>query len=91
MASGSISKSNMSHSYRRVLKYKFTNLRLSFQVRQRVYELLISFDDNVNYEFESNEIERALVEILNESKEEVAYVVKNVFRYDTNNDGVITY
>ena len=31
---------------------KFTNYDLSYKVRERVYEMLISFDDSLNYEFE---------------------------------------
>lgn len=53
--------------------------------------MLISFDDNVNYEFEKEEIKKALVEILDETDAEIAYVVNNVFRYDSNHDGIVTY
>lgn len=60
--SGSVSQSasKSQHSVRRVRKFKFTNLSLSYEVRKRLYEMLISFDDNVNYEFEKNEIKKAL-------------------------------
>ena len=33
---------------------KFTDYQLSYLVRSKVYEKLISFDDNLNYEFEEN-------------------------------------
>ena len=33
-------------------KMKFTNYDLAYKVRSRVYELLISYDDNLNFEFE---------------------------------------
>ena len=36
----------------KVRKFKFSDLSLSYQVRKKLYEMLISFDDNVNYEFE---------------------------------------
>ena len=78
-------------SYQRIHKFKFTNLSLSYQIRRQVYEILISFDDNRNFELEKEEITRALVEILDESQEELAYITRNVYRYDTNQDGIITY
>lgn len=37
------------HNYRKLRKFTFTDLSLSFQVRKRLYEMIISFDDNVNY------------------------------------------
>jgi Ca2+-binding EF-hand superfamily protein len=60
-------------------------------VRKRLYELIISFDEKNRYRFEEMDIRKALVEILSESESEIAYVVKNVFRYDTDHDGVVTY
>lgn len=46
------SASKSQRNYRKLRKFTFTDLTLSFQVRKRLYELIISFDDNVNYEFE---------------------------------------
>lgn len=37
---------------RKVNKMKFTSYDLAFKVRSKVYEMLISYDDNLNYEFE---------------------------------------
>lgn len=51
--SGSVSQSasKMQQNVRKVRKFKFTDLTLSYEVRKRLYEMLISFDDNINYEF----------------------------------------
>ena len=51
--SGSVSQSasKMQQNVRKVRKFKFTDLSLSYEVRKRLYEMLISFDDNINYEF----------------------------------------
>ena len=70
---------------------KFSNYQLAYHVRAKVYEKLISFDDNLNYEFEEREIKKALISLLGEDKFEVTYVTRNVFRYDKNNDGIVTY
>lgn len=59
----SLSKSRV-RSKRKVYKFKFSNLKLSFDVRHRMYEMLIVFDDNSNMEFEESEIKDALVELL---------------------------
>lgn len=42
------SSMNKPLSIRKVTKFDFSNLDLAFTVRQRVYQLLISFDDNAN-------------------------------------------
>lgn len=39
-------------SVKKVLKYKFKNLDLAYQVRQKLYKILIVFDSNGNIEFE---------------------------------------
>ncbi len=51
-ASVTNSASKSQHNYRKLRKFKFSDLSLSYQVRKKLYEMLISFDDNVNYEFE---------------------------------------
>jgi hypothetical protein len=43
--SGSKSKNSM----RKLRKFKFTDLNLSFQVRKRLYEMIITIDNNVSY------------------------------------------
>lgn len=43
------SASKSQRNFRKLRKFTFTDLHLSFQVRKRLYELIISFDDNVNY------------------------------------------
>ena len=47
----SISSSKVSRDSKkiRVNKMKFTNYDLSYRVRERLYEILITFDDNLNY------------------------------------------
>lgn len=42
-------------------------------------------------EFNKTEIEAALVGLLRESPKELEYVTKNVFRYDRDNNNVVTY
>lgn len=46
------SATKIQHNSRKLRKFQFTDLSLSYQVRKKLYEMLISFDDNVNYEFE---------------------------------------
>lgn len=41
--------------------------------------------------FDEEEIKNALVGLLKENENEVYYVIKNVFRYDVNNDGEVSY
>lgn len=48
-ASISINTNKSNHTVRRIRKFKFTDLSVSYEVRRRLYEMLISFDDNVNY------------------------------------------
>ena len=54
-------------------------------------ECLIPYDVDKNHEFDQKEIENAMVGLLKESEQELSYVTKNVFRYDVNNDGEVTY
>lgn len=48
----SVSTHSRSMSVKKVLKYKFKNLDLAYQVRQKLYKILIVFDSNGNIEFE---------------------------------------
>lgn len=56
-----------------------------------MYKKLIAFDANKDFQFQEEEIRTFLMEVLHENDSEVHYFVKNVFRYDYNNDGVIEY
>ena len=69
----------------------FTQFELAYEVRSKIYSNLISFDPNLTLRLESSQIEKALTSLFKETPEEVAYVTRNVSRYDTNNDGIITY
>lgn len=52
---------------------------------------MAEFDTNNNKEFEETEIIEILQKLMKEDKNEVRYVVANVFRYDKNNDKIVTY
>lgn len=74
-----------------VRKFAFSDLTLAYKVRGIMREELIKFDANGNERFEENEIKQAMITILGESENELHYVVKNVFRYDRDNDKMVTY
>jgi Ca2+-binding EF-hand superfamily protein len=80
----------MSQNVRRYNKFTFSDFRFAAFVRARMLEVLVQFDANGNQMFEEEEIKTALVQVLNESPEELYYVVQNVFRYDRDGDGKIT-
>lgn len=42
-------------------KFTFSDYRFARFVRERLYEILITFDANANREFEEDEIKKALV------------------------------
>lgn len=42
-------------------------------------------------QFDEGEIREFLVKVLHEAETEIHYFIKNVFRYDYNNDGVVEY
>jgi len=54
-----------------------------------VYRKIIEFDSNGDLQFQPDEIREFLIRVLKEDETEIPYFVKNVFRYDYNNDGVI--
>jgi hypothetical protein len=58
-------------------------------VREVVYRKIIEFDSNGDLQFQPDEIREFLIRVLKEDETEIPYFVKNVFRYDYNNDGVI--
>jgi len=60
-------------------------------VRESAYLKVIEFDDNGDEQFQEEEIKHFLEQVLNENGPEVFYFVKNIFRYDYNNDGKIEY
>lgn len=72
-------------------KFVFSDYAFARLVRQAVWNKLIPYDKDKNEEFSKDEIEAALVGLLKEKQEELLYVTKNVFRYDRNNDGEVTY
>lgn len=72
-------------------KFVFSDYSFAKRVRARVFELLVPYDADKNNEFNESEIEAALVGLLKEDKNELAYVTKNVFRYDRDNNGEVTY
>lgn len=61
------------------------------RVRRQVLSIIRKFDGNGNLELEQSEIIRLLQQQLKENKNEIAYVISNVFRYDKDNDKRITY
>lgn len=56
-----------------------------------MFEALSQFDKNRDKQFDEREITDALVNLLKENEHELYYMVKNVFRYDRNSDGMVTY
>ena len=75
----------------RLNKFTFANLDFALLVRKKMKQALEQYDTNNSLTFEEDEIAAALIGILNESPEEIHYVIKNVFRYDKDGDGTITY
>lgn len=73
------------------VEFVFSDYSLAKQVRARVYELLIPFDYDKNNEFNEKEITAALVGLFKEDENELKYMVKNVFRYDKDNNNEVTY
>ena len=53
--------------------------------------ILAELDKNHNRQFEENEIVEALQILMKADKREVLYVIANVFRYDRNEDNIVTY
>lgn len=71
--------------------YRFSNLELAKRIRLSIISLVSTFDKNHNRLLEENEIIDLLVTLLNESETEIRYVIRNVFRYDRNNDWKVTF
>jgi Ca2+-binding EF-hand superfamily protein len=74
-----------------VTKFKFSNLDLARRARLRTLELILEFDANKNSNLEEDEIINILKKLMKSDDFDVFYVIANVFRYDVNNDGFITY
>jgi hypothetical protein len=53
--------------------------------------LLVPYDADFDQAFDENEIHAALEGLLKEDRNELAYVTRNVFRYDKDNDNRVTY
>lgn len=60
-------------------------------IRTRTIELLSRYDINKDLQFQKSEIIELLKEVFGESKIEIDYVILNISRYDSNNDGEVTY
>ena len=56
-----------------------------------MYELLITYDADKDEEFSKEEIEHALVDLLKSNQDDLRYVTANVFRYDRDNNNIVTY
>jgi hypothetical protein len=52
---------------------------------------LEKYDTNKDLLFDEQEIHAALIDLLKESEIELAYVTRNVFRYDKDGDKNVTY
>jgi Ca2+-binding EF-hand superfamily protein len=73
------------------IKFQFSNYDFAIEVRKRMLQALTPFDKNRDNLFDEKEITDALVQLLKENQHEVYYMVKNVFRYDRNLDGKVSY
>lgn len=71
--------------------FTFTSNSLANAVRKQILHILAEYDANNNKEFEENEIIDILQTVMKEDKNEVRYVIANVFRYDKNGDKIVTY
>lgn len=71
--------------------FHFSDLSLAYQVRERCYYLLEKYDENKDLLFDEKEIQSALIDLLKENQYELAYVTRNVFRYDVDGDRNVTY
>jgi len=61
------------------------------EIREATLRLIKKYDANFNLLFETSEIIHIMKDVFNENQNEIDYVVKNVFRYDRDNDGMVTY
>jgi Ca2+-binding EF-hand superfamily protein len=74
-----------------VTRFKFSNLDLARRARIRTLQLILQFDANKNSNLEEDEIIEILKKLMKSDNFDIFYVVANVFRYDVNNDGFISY
>jgi Ca2+-binding EF-hand superfamily protein len=74
-----------------IINFRFSNLDLARRARKRTLELIEIFDKNKNRNLEENEIIEILTKLMKSDEFDLFYVLANVFRYDVNNDGLVTY
>jgi len=74
-----------------LISFKFSSLDLARRARKRTLELIEIFDVNKNRNLEENEIIEILTKLMKSDEFDIFYVLANVFRYDVNNDGLVTY
>ena len=70
--------------------FNFSSQELALRVRGHLLRLLIHFDANRNRTFEEEEIIQILITLMKEDRNEIMYVISNVFRYDKNMDRRVT-
>ena len=68
----------------------YSNLTLARKVRAQPTSLIQQFDLNKNGIFEPQEIINMLRTLIEADETELRYVTSNMFRYDRDNDGVIS-
>ena len=56
-----------------------------------MYNILTQFDADHNEYFDQDEIKNVLIQIFGEKPDEEQYVIKNMHRYDPDEDGKVTY
>jgi len=64
---------------------------LARRARLKALDLIFQFDANKNSNLEQDEIIEILKKLMKSDASDIFYVVANVFRYDINGDGFITY
>jgi len=74
-----------------LINFRFSSLDLARRARKRTLELIEMFDTNKNRNLEENEIIEILTKLMKSDEFDIFYVLANVFRYDVNNDGLVTY
>ena len=60
-------------------------------IRLRLIEFIKKYDRDNSLTFEKNEIINFMREVFQEDNTEIDYVTRNVFRYDQDGDGKVTY
>lgn len=74
-----------------ICPFRFSSLDLARRARKRTLELIEQFDVNHNRNLEDDEIIEILTKLMKSDQFDIFYVLANVFRYDVNSDGLITY